>query len=403
MYEIGEDNLEGKTIGDLPNEILLAIFSYLQTYDLKYIIPNVCVQWANLSTDSKLWKRLNFETINKTTKTFGVKSWYSTLRFLETTPQLQNVTVSQGHSPEEVEEILTLLNKNNPNIRKIEFNVEISSVLKQLKKLSTILEKVDSLILKLNPAASQTEVFKTLSEFKNLKSITFLDTNPQHKDFDVFLNNCPLLDKLNVANDEFCKTNFLSLFKKKETFSSLYLKIDNLDEGCVKQLRSFPNLISLMLMDSNLSPEKLYEIGRLKCLKSLHLKEDASSPVLTASALTEFFREGSFSNLKELKLHKSRLNDEGAIEIRRNCKNLKYLEVTTYPRCKSGLSEKGLLHILHCKSLENFEIIFDNSDCSDWIYRRIRHFAHACDIDADCPFDLEVLLQSWDEIQIPID
>lgn len=315
MYQAGEDVLEKKSITDLPNEILLAIFSYLQIYDIKHIIPNVCLQWANLSTDAKLWKHLNFETINKTTKTFGVRSWYSTLRFLETTPQLQNITVSQGHSTDEIDEILTSLNNNNPSLHQIEFNVDISSIIKDLKKFSSILENVESLKLKLNPAQSQTDVFKALADFKNLKSVTFLEANPQHKDFDVFLNNCPLLENLNVANDEFCKTNFLSLIKKKERFKSLFLKIDNLDEGCVKQLGTFPRLISLKIMDSNLTPEKLYEIGRLKCLKSLHLKEDASSPVLTASALTDFLHDGNFINLKELKLHKSRLNNEGKTRI----------------------------------------------------------------------------------------
>ena len=311
MSEFEKANSVGKSIRELPNEILLAIFSYLSINELKYVIPSVCVQWSNLSKDSKLWKRLSFETVNKTTKLFGDRSWYSTIRFLETTPQLQSITVSQGHSPEEVEEILTYLNKNNPNIHKIKFDVEITPVIRHFKNLATILEKVDTLALKLDPETSQTEIFKTLAEFKNLKNITFINANPQHRDFDVFLGNCPLLENLNVADDEFCKTNFLSLIKRKEAFSSLFLKIDNLDEGCVKQLGSFPNLISLMLMDSNLTPEKLYEIGKLKCLKSLHLKEDARSSVLTASKLTEFFREGNFPNLIELKLYKSRLNDEG--------------------------------------------------------------------------------------------
>lgn len=299
-----------RSVSELPNEILFSIFSYLKMYDLKYNIPGVCKQWKALSKDRRLWKMLKYETTSEITKTFGAKSWESTLKFLETTPQLQNVVISQGHSEGEVLEILNALNRHCGNLHQIELDIT-PAVAKHLSTLSNLRKKIESLGLRLVPERSQKEIFKSLSNFEKLKEVTFVGVNPQHKDFHSFLANCPNLEHLNVSNDEFCKTNFLLLLKKKDQFQSLFLRIDNLDRNCISELSHFPRLIRLYLVDNNASPGKLVEIGNLACLQGLLLKEDASSPVLTSSALTEFLRCGNFYRLKEMKLHKSRLDDEG--------------------------------------------------------------------------------------------
>ncbi|KAL0271514.1 UNVERIFIED_CONTAM: hypothetical protein PYX00_008585 [Menopon gallinae] len=282
-----------RTVSELPNEILFCIFSYLKMYDLKYNIPGVCKQWETLSKDRRLWKKLTYETTSEVTKTFGAKSWDSTLKFLETTPQLQNVVISQGHSESEILELLNALNNFCWNLHQIELDMT-PTVAKHFATLSRLREKIESLRLRLVPERSHKEVFKALAKFPRLRKVTFVGANPQHRDFQSFLSNCPHLEHLNLSNDEFCKTNFIMLLNKKERFHSLFLRTDNLDRYCISELSHFPKLIKLKLADNNASPGKLIEIGNLACLESLALREDASSPVLTS------FCPDRFSQLRKL-------------------------------------------------------------------------------------------------------
>lgn len=305
------ESQECKTIQALPNEILLTIFSYLQTHDVKYNISNVCVQWSILARDKNLWKQLHFKTTNKSTKTFGTTSWYSTLKFLENTPELQNIIVSQGHCEEEVAEILKSLEDHCRSLRHIEFDVDVTGTLKYLKGLKNLTETVESLNIRLGSYQSQTSLFKILSRFKNLKKLVFSGADPQPSSFRSFLDNSPFLEALNMADIELSKFNFMSLCKAKSKFKRLSLKSDKLNEECLELLLTFPNLKRLMLTDGNSTAGKLSKVGHVKCLAVLHLQEDASSPVLTSTSLVEFFQHGFFQNLKELKLHKSRLDDFG--------------------------------------------------------------------------------------------
>lgn len=302
---------ERKSIGSLPNEILLIVFSYLQAHDVKYNVSKVCTRWSNLARDRKLWRQLNFKTTTRATKVFGIGSWFATLKFLENTPELQNVVVSQGHSHDEILEILKSLDDHCRNLHHIEFDVDVGPMARHLKALNNVLGTVESLTLNLVSCQSQRALLKVLPHFKRLRRICFLGANPDPWGFRLVLRDCSNLENINVSAVDFSKSNFTTLWRSKDKFVTLSIKIDNLDENCLKLLSAFPNLKDLTLIDGNSSPEKLERVARLSCLKKLQLQEDVSSPVLTASALTEFFHLGQLQQLRELKLHKSRLNDDG--------------------------------------------------------------------------------------------
>jgi hypothetical protein len=51
---------EMTSINDLPDEILLKIFSYVRPEDSCLIIPKVCERWNVLSKDAVLWKTLSY-------------------------------------------------------------------------------------------------------------------------------------------------------------------------------------------------------------------------------------------------------------------------------------------------------------------------------------------------------
>ena len=44
------------TISDLPEEVLLEVFSYLTHFDIFQNVRNVCVGWKHLSECACLWK-----------------------------------------------------------------------------------------------------------------------------------------------------------------------------------------------------------------------------------------------------------------------------------------------------------------------------------------------------------
>ena len=48
------------SINDLPEEILLKIYSYIRLEDLCLIIPKVCEKWKRLAEDVILWKKLSY-------------------------------------------------------------------------------------------------------------------------------------------------------------------------------------------------------------------------------------------------------------------------------------------------------------------------------------------------------
>ncbi|GLH14708.1 Uncharacterized protein GBIM_19046 [Gryllus bimaculatus] len=55
-----------KTINDLPDEILVEIFSYLTVEDLATRVRKVCSRWEEVAKENKLWRNLTYTPSNKT-------------------------------------------------------------------------------------------------------------------------------------------------------------------------------------------------------------------------------------------------------------------------------------------------------------------------------------------------
>ena len=63
---------EPMSVNDLPNEILLKIFSHFRPEELCLIIANVCERWNVLAKDKVLWKNLSY-TCNRSTDISHIK------------------------------------------------------------------------------------------------------------------------------------------------------------------------------------------------------------------------------------------------------------------------------------------------------------------------------------------
>ena len=70
------------TINDLPNEILLEVFGYLDIEDVCFSVREVCERWHYLSRDETLWKNLNF-VCNKNMSTLYITHLLTELPLLQ--------------------------------------------------------------------------------------------------------------------------------------------------------------------------------------------------------------------------------------------------------------------------------------------------------------------------------
>jgi len=52
---------EPSTLNELPDEILLKIFSHFVPEDLALIICKVCQRWKDIAEDVALWKTLSYD------------------------------------------------------------------------------------------------------------------------------------------------------------------------------------------------------------------------------------------------------------------------------------------------------------------------------------------------------
>jgi hypothetical protein len=53
---------------ELPNEMLLKIFSYLSMYDISLSVRNVCTRWRAVSEDDEIWKNRVYSPHESTPK-----------------------------------------------------------------------------------------------------------------------------------------------------------------------------------------------------------------------------------------------------------------------------------------------------------------------------------------------
>jgi hypothetical protein len=51
---------ETVSLNDLPDELLLQIFSHFGAEELSLIIPNVCRRWNILAEGTLLWKKISY-------------------------------------------------------------------------------------------------------------------------------------------------------------------------------------------------------------------------------------------------------------------------------------------------------------------------------------------------------
>jgi F-box/leucine-rich repeat protein 7 len=310
------------TLECLPNEILLKIFTYLDSKDVCLAVANVCKRWKYLTRDVTLWKNLNF-VCNKDMNIDYL------IFVIPKMPLLKSVKLQWRT---DVHLICQQLCSNCEDIRHLELvccgqvketcirlladhfpNLEVFS----LGKCWSVEPNCFNLICKfshltkLNVSHSRCLAGPVLREI--VDSCSFL----QHINLD-YVRGLSDGDILYLLESK--KSSLLSLVLYGECLTDItYCYMEKCSMLCTLHLSS-----CLLMTD-----EGLGSIMKVNSLKSFKLRLGIN---LSTEAINNFLLSDMASKLEYLILsHLDSMNDLAALNISANCINIKYLEVVYCP------------------------------------------------------------------------
>ncbi|KAJ9586084.1 hypothetical protein L9F63_020281 [Diploptera punctata] len=339
----------GKHFDDLPNEILLKIFSYLSIEDLAFSVQEVNSHWKAVAQDNKLWRgRVFCPRKNLTDKQIVLQ--------LKKMPTLRSYCASRKTSSFVIQALCKLCK----NIRSIDLHRYQSVDPLLLESIFNAFPNIESLKLQL-PSRSVPELNRCMELISQCQKLTVLTF--KWNDKNTFLSmhegvlaqlvhGCPALQHLNIENVELLDENILELLEVKKnqllSFSCVIAVTREFSERlgeCTKlQYLDIIN-INAHLLYSDIEP-----LMKLKNLKHFALRFCSE---LVMDNLPLFFVTGSFSKIVHLDLSECYfMNDVVVNTICRNCPLIRYF-------CISGsqsLHNEGLKYIGCCEQLEYLDV-----------------------------------------------
>jgi hypothetical protein len=404
------------TISDLPEEVLLEVFSYLTHFDIFQNVRNVCVGWKHLSECACLWKCID---VRKVIQPFGSRcyddeiereiklfeSWLEAIschvlslyigynfdwfvRFVQNNPLIVFPKVTKleiALTNFDTDDIITKL---FPNVRDLSLQFDIATIDDFLHTLQNvyILRNLECIELScgINYLSSNdteeneiTRAFKRFLQSRpNLTHITSnILTNSSVK---ALLSYCQKLEYLDIG---WCVLVNIAAFDSmpfKHSLVTLNMDYTHIDEQCLKIItQNAPNLRHLSLKRS----DGVYEITDVglsyvgtHCTKLETLNIDRYAKA-TGRNLTNVGIDYIARGCKHLKVLAVRncngITDEGIQSIAEHCHNMSILKVGG---C-TGITGTGVKYLAYgCRSLRHVE--FDG--CIKVTYKCINHLIVNC-------------------------
>lgn len=354
-----------KTIDDLPNELLLEIFSYVPVRDIVNGVENVCCRWNLLVKDTRLWKHLVYQP------TFHYALNDEVINVFLGAPQLRwFVPPPNCCSEVHLLQTVSILCKN---IRAYELwtsrsrRTTVERFVRECKHLEKLTVHDQDF--------SQSWGLKVVSKCSNLKSLILVGQASLRKQ-NIFLeisNGCPSLECLDLKSMIQYDIDDLEylLGKKNGRITSIALRCCIHSQGCALPI-VFKHCPNLELLDitghvGDRGKENLTPLQKLP-LKTLCMTYVESHNIV------KYFENGSVRKLVKLDLKRFRnfdrklanlifqnctsvkhLNLEGCEELTGDClesiSNLKYLEYLNLDHCIE-ITDIGVKHIVQCKYLK---------------------------------------------------
>ncbi|PSN39331.1 hypothetical protein C0J52_13307 [Blattella germanica] len=336
-----------KIFDDLPNEILLEVFSYLSLEDLAFSAQDVCVRWRDVCQDHKLWKNKDFcpslqlnenEIIDHFQKMPALRSY-----------RASNVIPNR---------VIKSLCRYCKNIQKIDFHpaqVIKASILGEIVRTYPNIKSL-ALSLPFENRMEQLEIMKIIGNCRELTSLTLKGRVGETFKLILFpiVIGCPKLQHFHLLYDNnIDDANILPLLEGKKhhllSFSQrLYISrevSEKLSECTKLQYLDIVNDVS-----EDVSHLAIEPLMKLRTLKHFGLRNSSEKLV---DFLPNFFLSGSFSQLVNLDLSDTYfMNDTLVNAVCKNCPHLKRLLLSG----SQILQNEGLKFIGCCKQLEYLDV-----------------------------------------------
>lgn len=296
------------SILDLPEEIILYIFSYLDNEFLLQKIALVCKTWSRLAKDPMLWISLS---LDMKMQDFNLKS--ALLQF----PYLQKLIIQQGTIDNGFVEAMTFLSK-------LWFlSLTFCDILSEAENAFEKFFEKNSLKLKYLDFEGSEVNREILSKICNLKSLRHLNLSHciylANETLLKVLENSPHLQFLDLDGINFLKDRTVNSIFTLRSDSILDLSIDGdyLTDQAFENLKNCSKLVKLNIsFCDNLTDITLFEIKDLRYLKNLKLRKGSN---FTARGLTAIFKDGNLSSITHLNLSECSLLDDSTLIAIANC------------------------------------------------------------------------------------
>lgn len=386
------DQRKVKTINDLPNEMLVEIFKYLDVEDLVFGVKHVSQLWAEVSQDSRVWKCMSYAPAGHT-------PLRSVISVLNQSPKLK--VFHACSQPGTDLDVLDAVGENCRVLKKLSLCVDtwncrsVGALL--INKLSHTLEELH---VKLDGIAEvdslnifdfdEKDLFNAIGLCVNLRSLVLsgVIVDYVYNTMGGLAIGCPKLQELNTVH--LCgldKKDFnLFLREKGYKFRSLtvdwnFLQTDDtlpIIVECCKKLEKLsvgnyclkPMKLPEMFKDTRIVPADFVALKQIVGLKELVMPHLGHS---YASSFVDLFVNGNLYSLTALDLSfVACVNDLIVHSISENCTSLERLNIKSCPnvndesfKCINRLSklkhlnvekciqirDKGVEYIVRCKTL----------------------------------------------------
>ncbi|XP_049797680.1 F-box/LRR-repeat protein 17-like isoform X2 [Schistocerca nitens] len=346
---------EGMHFHQLPDEVIVNIFSSLSFSDLVDIVQNVCVRWKRLAQDPLLWLDKEYVVTASPVKEWSCSGVVCTecvnskfegkdeeiLRAAPTMPQLRTLTLMRNVKPYVLQKVCASF----PNLTSLQIDSRQEMTYSLMKYVFEKCPRIQKLSLG-SGLLSDVQYVQLLSSLQHLSSVTSLGLRPDLHGLGMrttfsptgfvklraLANSCPQLQEVHI--DSSCYTVFdLEYFLKvkRHILTSVTLpwmmeEVRETRPGCLTQLR------------------------RLQLPFASDLEDDT---VLTIS-------EGC-PNLRELRLRFSLRITDRALAMINRLEHLEILELSGCQRlggaCMSFISQLPALHTLVLRALDDLSVL----------------------------------------------
>jgi hypothetical protein len=350
-----------KCIADLPDELLLKIFSKLSTEDLAMSVQHVNSHWKDVSQDDSLWKNRTFNP-------------QCNMSDEEIARHLMNMPVLRAYSPSRgtnTKVIIDTICKYCKDIRHIEFKWSHKLRNSKLQKILIKHPHLESLYIPVPRLVDQLHFANLVGQFQKLITLSFIDKYVNRIADGILraiAEGCPSLLHLDLGYSTFQDQDIKYLLERKGQQLLSFSVRCYISTVAHILLTNCSNLECLFYANHNEDLPNTYmqllsKLSKLQSLTLSYFKEGHTGNI------PNMFKKQSFSKLIKLNITYCDGFDATTLTaVLTNCPQLQFLIFHGY------LSDDGFQHIGTCRNLE----LLDIASCSSLTDKSMEYVGAGC-------------------------